>query len=275
MNSIQQARQLIASFYFTEDSWEFLDEGSWFDGKYLRCYETINPEILSAAFHHTISCLTGKPLRSSEPPLAGQSKLGGSPHFPEGWKIPEGMTFIAQLNLAELKASDRENLFPEAGIFYFFCAEDDPEFAAVMYFGGTADMLMMPEATDDHVYPLTFVSHTIFYIAEDGDYGYAQSEDLIPEALHRELETLTESTLTNHDHATRIFGKGTFWQSEDVGYDEDDLPDSGSRYVPGKEEERVLLFQCEFGEGNLHFWIDRNALKAGITDNAYATYSGT
>ncbi len=55
----------------------------------------------------------------------GRSKMGGRPDLPLGinWfkddnDIP--LSFIAQINLKEIKKYDKNNLLPEEGILYFF-----------------------------------------------------------------------------------------------------------------------------------------------------------
>ena len=63
----------------------------------------------------------------------GTSKFGGKPHLPEDfiWPYYEGkgfgdviknrpLSFLAQINLQEVKQYDKDNLLPESGMLYFF-----------------------------------------------------------------------------------------------------------------------------------------------------------
>ena len=60
----------------------------------------------------------------------GESRIGGAPDLPVGMAWPcnadgEALTFILQLNLAQLPAFD-ENPFPALGMLYFFVGLDAP-----------------------------------------------------------------------------------------------------------------------------------------------------
>lgn len=61
----------------------------------------------------------------------GASKLGGAPDLPPNeqwpyWKEGEPLSFICQLNLAEVAKHDVYKVLPTSGMLYFFCdAEDD------------------------------------------------------------------------------------------------------------------------------------------------------
>ena len=55
----------------------------------------------------------------------GESKIGGRPDLPKSisWATEEDgkpLSFIAQVNLAEVSSYDVDNLLPRKGILYFF-----------------------------------------------------------------------------------------------------------------------------------------------------------
>lgn len=50
----------------------------------------------------------------------GTSKIGGEPDLPSGTAWPEGMTFLAQVDLAEVAAHDVDRLLPKKGRLFFF-----------------------------------------------------------------------------------------------------------------------------------------------------------
>ena len=59
----------------------------------------------------------------------GSSKFGGRPDLPLDFHWPEwkgmSLSFIAQINCAEVKGFEIEKLLPESGILYFFCDAAD------------------------------------------------------------------------------------------------------------------------------------------------------
>jgi uncharacterized protein YwqG len=60
----------------------------------------------------------------------GASKIGGTPDLPPGmmwpeWKEDEPFLFIAQINLSEIAAYDREGALPHTGMLYFLYYEGD------------------------------------------------------------------------------------------------------------------------------------------------------
>ena len=68
---------------------------------------------------------------SSAKQPVGRSKLGGQPDLPDSFTWPtfdnKPMVFFGQINLAEIKDLDKENVLPKKGILYFFSYFKDPE----------------------------------------------------------------------------------------------------------------------------------------------------
>jgi uncharacterized protein YwqG len=58
----------------------------------------------------------------------GQSKIGGYPDLPKTLKWPqwnnEYLSFLAQLNMSEIKHFDTDNILPARGFLYFFYCKD-------------------------------------------------------------------------------------------------------------------------------------------------------
>lgn len=59
----------------------------------------------------------------------GQSKIGGKPDLPKGvdwFKENDGksLSFISQINLADIHSLDKDNMLPDTGILYFFYSAD-------------------------------------------------------------------------------------------------------------------------------------------------------
>ncbi|MEG2013905.1 MAG: YwqG family protein [Anaerovoracaceae bacterium] len=111
------------------------------------------------------------PKETGGPIVIGVSKIGGKPHLPEGFRWPyfEGtnydnvrarrpLSFMAQINLADVADLDADSELPHSGFLYFFYELDtmrwgfDPEdegCARVFYYDVTADALSIIDYPDD------------------------------------------------------------------------------------------------------------------------------
>ena len=56
--------------------------------------------------------------------IVDKSKIGGKPYLPKDFVWPYyqelPLSFLAQINLEEVKSLDKDNLLPSTGILYFF-----------------------------------------------------------------------------------------------------------------------------------------------------------
>jgi uncharacterized protein YwqG len=72
-------------------------------------------------------CLRTVPEQESVP--VGACKIGGVPDMPPEFEWPRRddtpLSFLAQINLSEVKPYDLENLLHDSGMLYFFCATDE------------------------------------------------------------------------------------------------------------------------------------------------------
>ncbi|MCY9514330.1 YwqG family protein [Paenibacillus apiarius] len=92
---------------------------------------------LTAAEHYLLSaCKQGVRLDLAQPDeyeRTGGSRVGGYPDLPEltAWPVTEDgtkMTFLAQLNLADIAPHDSAQLLPQQGMLYFFLGMDEPAY---------------------------------------------------------------------------------------------------------------------------------------------------
>ncbi|MCE5168392.1 DUF1963 domain-containing protein [Paenibacillus profundus] len=92
---------------------------------------------LTAAEHYLLSaCKQGVRLdlvQRDEYEHTGGSRVGGHPDLPEhtAWPVTKDgtkMTFLAQLNLAEIAPHDNAQLLPPQGMLYFFLGIDEPAY---------------------------------------------------------------------------------------------------------------------------------------------------
>ena len=63
-------------------------------------------------------------LEKADEDLFMKSKWWGNPDLPEGFDVPDDLTFICQVRCDEIANYDEENLLPHKGMLYFFAAID-------------------------------------------------------------------------------------------------------------------------------------------------------
>lgn len=124
------------------------------------------------------TAIYAKHQRTEGPLPLGSSKFGGVPHLPEGFlwyrfdginfsdeKKERPLSFLAQINLADVTSYDEEKLLPDKGILYFFYDLEtmawgfDPKdkgCARVFYYDGPISQLRetLPPADLDDDYEL-------------------------------------------------------------------------------------------------------------------------
>lgn len=273
------------------DTIDNVEESHYFDGKGTLIVEKLTKQVISQSLGYSI-VITTKTLEEESFPL-GASKIGGNPHLPDNLQWPKNHQFIAQLNIAEFKHLDIEDLFPDKGIFYFFMNPDVIE-GTVLFNDASIIRLNKTKSADTKLdsksaCQLNYASKIIFYI-KDLEYDlYLNADELIPETLIEELETLLRCKFTTIDSACHLLGRPTFWQSEDVEYNRRNhthhqlqvllgsqpISMKVDKRVPQEGHDRVLLFQTDYNEGSIHFWVNKKDLQLGAFTKAYMTYSGT
>ncbi|MDR2410728.1 MAG: DUF1963 domain-containing protein, partial [Bacteroidales bacterium] len=92
--------------------------------------------------------ITIKPLPCEDDHIEiAHSKTGGFPHLPADEDIEEGFLFLAQINCAQLKPFDNENLFPDKGMLSFFLhpqkMETDLNNSLMVRYTSSTDNLMI------------------------------------------------------------------------------------------------------------------------------------
>ncbi|AOP36606.1 hypothetical protein A0128_21650 [Leptospira tipperaryensis] len=294
LSPIQIAKKLVLEYSYPKGLLDQIPaEGTYYNGSssvYLEEDETVTPEILSKALSYFIE-IDEKEVSEEEIPL-GSSKMKGLPHLPDPGFWPKATYFFAQLNVAEFKKYDIENLFPDQGILYVF-DNIEGEFTLKFYEGPISNLKItdypdaktLPEAKyyleeyRDVAYQLSFKPNYIFYVAGDA-YDYRTIAKLIPQDLSDQLRKIFKAELATWSPSLRIFGRPLFWQGEDeegFDYDDDEGEEEETEEVENltEEENDILIFHSEIGEGHFHIRIDRKNLKDKKFDAAYSTYSGT
>ena len=84
-------------------------------------FKELLTKILSEVKKDEITIFT-EPNEDNE--ILNKSKIGGKPYLPKDFVWPYyqelPLSFLAQINLEEVKALDKDNLLPDKGMLYFF-----------------------------------------------------------------------------------------------------------------------------------------------------------
>ena len=125
-------------------------------------FKELLTKILSEVKKDEITIFT-KPNEDSE--ILNKSKIGGRPYLPKDFVWPYyqelPLSFLAQINLEEVKALDKDNLLPDKGMLYFFYELETQEWgyspqdkgcAKVFYFEDTSnfELIDFPEDMEDY-----------------------------------------------------------------------------------------------------------------------------
>lgn len=265
-----------------------------------------------------------KYFKSDSPLDLTASRIGGKPAVPEDfeWPVYTGvicgeedsekktrpLSFLAQIDLEEIRALDKEHRLPEDGILSFFYDletmtwgfdPDDKGSAQVFYFPKDRAVLAadIPEELDEEfVIPelaVSFEPHISLpgYGDKDDELGLSRDEDLDWDEFAEcranaggdDIEELTKffgypDVIQNPmeeecEACSRGFGQGT---EEDLAA----ISDAQKADIAEKAKDWVLLFQMStietddfelmFGDcGSIYFWIRREDLRERRFDKVW------
>lgn len=221
----------------------------------------------------------------------GQSKLGGQPDLPGSYEWPktkddESLSFLAQLNCAELMAYDQDGLLPKKGLISFFYCSDqeawgfdpnDRDQFKVIYTEPIGNLVRMdlPDDLDDHA---IFKTNQIIF----------DSSLSLPGWEHESIEGMLSDDETDHyieissGSENQLLGYANCVQEpmelecqlvtngifcgDPSGYE-----DPRRKELEEGIEDWILLFQLNSDddktgmmwgdEGKLYFWIRKQDLK--------------
>lgn len=230
-----------------------------------------------------------EPVKSPLP--LGSSKFGGNPHLPADfvWPYFEGegydeavkmrpLAFLAQINLEDISAYDRDGLLPHKGFLYFFyemvsmCWGLDLEekgCARVFYYGGTAEGLKEWKLPSDMEEEGRIPECSITFHAEPELPSYEELMETCFEYGSKEYdEFFDEYDFDDYDQAVEAFGCHVVEEPETccklLGYadviqgsmvldceivtqqidiEESELPKEQRRELVENSKEWILLFQ--------------------------------
>lgn len=266
----------------------------------------LTKEILWDSFDWYID-LTEKSVSDEVKIPLGTSKIKGIPHLPKDFEWPEGYLFHAQFNMADVSKEDRIDLFPQTGMLYIFLNPDwDDEcdgYGCKVIYKDVA-----PEELHYATYPAkeSFSEYIQKYYYEDfaGNYAelairsefcFAIDDGLERKYLQPELISSIEEKIDSRFGESSDFaliGRPSYWQGEDeFGGDMYEDPamlevmlaegmidqEEFEEYMETAKDKSadLFLFQDEFGEGHIHYWIERDAFKKNDFSKSRTSYSGT
>jgi len=255
-----------------EEVGSYADEearGWYYDGEASRPFHQLDAIILSQSLHHFIS-IEEKKITKDQKLTPGTSKTKGLPDLPASMTWPTGMLFVAQFNLADLVQHDIEQVLPAKGMLYFFFSPSSAECRVLYYDGPLNELAARPYPAEDfpdrkHYTEKFEKSGYTVRFQKEATISIDDLVPLLPAEVKDRVERLVGCNLVDHQGSETLFGQPRFWQGENEAFD-------------GEQREGdadLLLFQYEFGEGTIHFWIAGEELAAGDFSKVWLTYSGT
>jgi uncharacterized protein YwqG len=285
---LNEARDYVRSQRLTDDLMNFgINEvgnyadqqarGLYFNGSKTLPFYQLSPEILSKSLNYLINTNENQILDETEIPL-GSSKVKGLPHLPDEFIWPDGAYFFAQINLEELDKVDICKLLPKQGMLYIFLNPEEYKCFIFNYKGplNTLKLRNYPDLTNSSLnydkrledkfkreaVTIKFKPEFIFYINE--------IDELIPSLLTLKIAEIMGCGMAHRKSYINLLSQPFYYQGEDEGYiDTEDIDRTDD------EDSDILLFQGEFGEGHVHFWLKLKDLKNEDFSSCYITYSGT
>ena len=244
--------------------------------------------------------------------ILNKSKIGGKPYLPKDFVWPYyqelPLSFLAQINLEEVKSLDKDNLLPDKGMLYFFYELETEEWgfkpenkgcSKVLYFEDTTNFSLIdfPEDMEDYnivpEFKVNFKSNISYPAYEDFDIihnggkevadNYEDFQDAYFDIYNKHMESL--------DSYTKLLGYPDVIQSSmeeqcvevTRDFDMEAVKASPKKYkeeIKKAAENWILLFQMDtvetddyelmFGDsGHIYFWIKKEDLKNKNFDNVW------
>ncbi|MDR1879114.1 MAG: DUF1963 domain-containing protein [Bacteroidales bacterium] len=181
----------------------------------------------------------------------GASRTGGRPDLPPDTVIAEDLFFLAQFNCQDLKQNDKQNLFPNKGMLYFFLNPHNkrlnrPDTVRV-YYNSSSDNLV--SRTDIAPLPDIIPGQICFFQAVSLP---QYDTDIIQNMLH-DYEMDGYFKMTNREQCHKLLGyPDTITDNFDLGEDKVLLMQSDSDSAVGLQWGNM---------GRLFVFIDKDKLR--------------
>ncbi|MBS5186914.1 MAG: DUF1963 domain-containing protein [Fusobacterium nucleatum] len=243
--------------------------------------------------------------------IVDKSKIGGKPYLPKDFVWPYyqelPLSFLAQINLEEVKSLDKDNLLPSTGMLYFFyeleteewgykpqskgCAkvfyyEDISNFSLIDFPENMEDDYKIPEFKVNFKSNISLPSYEDFYLFlkehdtfKEQDISFSDfiplyDELFIPDNNYTKLlgypEVIQNPMEEECEAVTRGFDMGGV----------ESYPKKYQKEIRSTSKDWILLFQMDtvetndyelmFGDsGHIYFWIKKEDLKNKNFDNIW------
>jgi uncharacterized protein YwqG len=269
---IEQVQELILKYDFSKVNFNKSyapddEDKAYYDGlrQVVKPFDEVTNQVLHDSFKYFIDINE----KRKAPSKLGYSKEGGHPHLPKDWLLPESWQhylFLAQLNIADFKHLDVENVFPDKGIIYLFQHEEEGKCQIYFLQDEKASLVERKDIENllEEDMPMAFSGGWIFLVRGDDDYGSGLYK-LIPKDLQQTIESLLKAKMHQTSGGLGIEVLPEYWQGENEDWD-DEITEITNKY---------LLYQTDVDDTTIHFWINKEDLKAGNFDQAFQTTSGS
>lgn len=260
-------------------------------------------EDIKRALRNSIRMYTEKVDEDTIP--LGTTKIGGKPDVPKGFEWPKyydnPLSFIAQINMAEIVPFDTERILPASGMLYFFydCEQqtwgfdpEDKDCWKVHYYDGSLDELIrmefheeLPEYAQYHAVKVSF-KNEISLPSWDSDYIDSlnlseEEKDAFSELCEKFIgeQQVINKLLGHSDNIQgdmqlecQLVSNGLYC-GDSSGYES---PDRAKLEKDAKDWRLLLQIdsdenaQMMWGDvGRLYFWIKENDLRLKNFDKVW------
>ncbi|MEP5935588.1 MAG: YwqG family protein [Winogradskyella arenosi] len=227
------------------------------------------------------------------------SKIGGKPSLPKDYDWPKtskqkSMSFIAQLNITDIKKHDEENLFPSDGIIsFFYCADQqawgfdpkDKNSFKVIYFNSSQELQKADFPTDlesESIFKPNVIKFTkslsIPTWDDDSIIGLIEDEDSdnyfeVSHGAENQILGYANNIQNTMELECQLVTNGLYC-GDPSGYN-----DPRRKELESGQKDWVLLLQVGsededtgmmWGDlGRIYFWIKKQDLKEKNFDNSW------
>lgn len=203
----------------------------------------------------------------------GCSKFGGKPDVPEGFQWPcddksRPLSLLLQINCSDLKASDKEKLFPSTGFLYFFYELEEENWDGtensfrVVYYDVKQHDLHRVDFPENLYEGYRLKEIPVSFPEQKSYPTYFDIDEMMPEELQmsKELDEAYERVKNERDANTIATMSGY------ADIIQNPIVEDTDKYVLLLQifsDESGKKTEIEFGDcGNIFFYISREDLKA-------------
>ena len=220
-----------------------------------------------------------------EAPAVGGCRIGGAPDLPRGVEWPRisttPLSFLLQVDLAEVTFADREQILPNSGMFYFFFQEDEVDIkdVGILLFTQSTELQPATVPADLPAHQLYRGFHLLpkleWTVPLPGDLGLTDHLELWDELEERvaAAQGYESPRIYGRGYAIhRLLGHGQFIQADGIGKAERLLLQVSSDAGLSSQSYPESGIGARWHDaGRIFFGISKEALKHGRFAEAFVT----